>query len=152
MGEGVDTEGSLLDEANSEDTGIDEATDPVTPTETGNEGREDETHGENALDVVAVLPDDDGVLVEIGDVGSALSLRVLLEDHPADVGVEETLSDGVGILLGIGVTVVSSVAVRPPSNGTLNGTSANGSEVDSQGEVTLVGAVRPKTMVSCYRR
>ena len=148
VGKGVDTEGSLLDKANSKNTGVDEATKPVTPAETSNDSGEDQAHGENALDVVAVLPDDNGVLVEIGDVGSALALRVLLEDHPADVGIEETLANGVGVLLSIGVTVVSSVAVRPPSNGSLNGTGTNGSEVNSEEQITLVRAVRPKTMVT----
>lgn len=58
---------------------------------------------------MSVLPDNDGVIVQIGDIGSANSLRVLLHDHPANVRIQETLSDGVGILLRVGITVVSTV-------------------------------------------
>ena len=111
VGKRVDTEGGLLDEANTEDTSVDETTPPVTPAEACNESRESKSHEKNTLDVVLVLPNDNGVLVEIGNVGSALLLRVLLEDHPSHVGVHETLADGVGILLGIGVSVVNSVTI-----------------------------------------
>ena len=93
VGERVDAEGGLLDEADSQNTGIDVTTDPVTPAKTADEGREDETHGNDALDEVAVLPDDNRVLVEVGDVGTASTLRVLLEDHPAEVRVEQTLAN-----------------------------------------------------------
>jgi hypothetical protein len=36
---------------------------------------------------VLVLPDNNGIIVEIRDVGAADALRVLLHDHPADVRV-----------------------------------------------------------------
>jgi hypothetical protein len=49
---------------------------------------------------VLVLPDNDGVVIQIRDVGSSDTLGVLLHHHPADVGVEETLADTVWILLG----------------------------------------------------
>jgi len=93
VGKGVDTEGGLLDEEDTEDTGVDETTEPVTPAETGNEGGEDQTHAENDLEVVLVLPDDNGVVVEVGDVGTANSLGVLLHDHPTEMRVEKTLAD-----------------------------------------------------------
>ena len=74
-----------------------------------------------------MLPDNDGILVKVGDVGSALVLGVPLEDHLSDVGVEETFADGVGVLLGVGISVVRTVAVRPPADRTLNSTSTDGS-------------------------
>jgi hypothetical protein len=111
VGKRVDAEGGLLDEANTEDTSVDETTPPVTPAETSNDSRESKSHEKNTLDVVLVLPDDNGILVEIGNVGSALLLGVLLENHPSHVGVHETLADGVGVLLGIGVSVVNSVTI-----------------------------------------
>ncbi|KAI6759232.1 hypothetical protein HG530_009912 [Fusarium avenaceum] len=107
----VDTESSLLDEANTEDTGIDQTTPPVTPTKTSDESREGKSHEENRLDVVLVLPDNNGVLVEIGDIGSALALRVLLQDHPSHVRVHETFADRVRVLVGIGITVVNTVTI-----------------------------------------
>merc|ERR1712227_600766 len=89
VGKGVDTEGGLLDKEDTEDTGVDEPTEVVTPADTGNEGREDEAHEENDLEVVLVLPDNDRVVVEIRDVGTTNSLGVLLHEHPAEVRVEE---------------------------------------------------------------
>jgi hypothetical protein len=98
---------------------------------------------------VTVLPDDDGVLVQIGDVGTANTLGVLLHDHPAKVRVPETLTNGVGVLLGVGITVVSTVAASPPADGALNGTTANQGEPDAKGESGGVGAVSPETVISC---
>lgn len=110
MGKGVDAEGGLLDEADAEDAGVDEAAEEVVEHEAAEEGGEDEAHEDDALEVVAVLPDNDAVLVEVGDVSAANSLGVLLHDHPADVGVQETLADRVGVLFGVGVSVVRAVA------------------------------------------
>ena len=138
MGKRVDAESSLLDEPNTENTAINESADPVTPHETTEDGREDESHDEDRLDVVAVLPDNNGILVEIGDVSTTNSLGVLLHDHPAQVGVEETLADGVGILLGVGITVMGSVIPGPPADRAFSGTSADGGEVDSEERSSLV--------------
>lgn len=132
VGEGVDAEGGLLDEEDAEDTSVDEAAEPVTPAETRDEAREDEAHEEDALEVVAVLPDHDGVVVQVGDVGTADTLGVLLHDHPSEVGVEQALSDGVGVLVGIGVAVVGTMVARPPARGALDGTRTDGGQEDSQ--------------------
>lgn len=148
VGEGVDAKGGLLDEADAQDAGVDEAADPVAPAEAADEGGEGEGHGDDALEEVCVLPDDDGVLVEVGDVGAAGALGVLLHDHPAEVGVEEALADRVGVLFGVGVAVVSAVAARPPADGALDGTSAHGGKVDFEGEGGLVRGVSPETVVS----
>jgi hypothetical protein len=116
VGQGVDAESGLLNEEDSEDTSVDESTHPVTPAESGNEAREDHSHEDNALDVVAVLPDNDRVVIQIGDIGTTNALWVLLHDHPSEMRVKETLSNGVWILVGIGVSVVCSVISRPPSD------------------------------------
>lgn len=114
--QGVDTEGGLLDEEDSEDTSVDESTHPVSPSKTGYEAGEDHSHEDDGLDVVAMLPDNDGVVVQIGDVGSTNTLWVLLHDHPSDVRVEKTLSNGVWVLVGVGVSVMCPVISRPPSD------------------------------------
>lgn len=110
VGKRIDAEGSLLDDEDTKDTSINETTDPITPAETSNESREDEAHTDDTLEEVLVLPDDNGVLVQIGDVSATHALGVLLEDHPAKVRVPETLADGVGILLSIGVAVMDAMA------------------------------------------
>lgn len=96
-----------------------------------------------------MLPDDHGVFVEIGDIGAANALGVLLHDHPSQVRVEQTLADGVGVLVGVGITVMGTVVTSPPASRTLDGTTANGSEPDTQGETSGIGAVSPETVVTC---
>lgn len=130
VGQRVDTEGGLLDEEDSEDTSVDESSHPVTPSETGNEAREDHAHEDDGLDIVAVLPDDNRVIVQVGDVGAANSLWVLLHDHPSDMRVEKALANGVWVLVGIGVSVVSAVISGPPSDGTFDSSATNGCEED----------------------
>ena len=148
VGKGVDTEGGLLDEEDAQDASVDEATPPVTPSETGNQHGDTQAHGEHDLDVVAVLPDDDRVFVEVGDISAANALGVLLHDHPSQVGVEQTLADGVRVLVGVGITVVGTVVASPPASRTLDGTTANSSEPDTQGETSGIRAVSPKTVVT----
>jgi hypothetical protein len=65
VSKGVDAERRLLDEEDSKNTSVDEATEPVTPAETSHKAREDQAHEKNYLEVVSVLPDDNGVIVEI---------------------------------------------------------------------------------------
>jgi hypothetical protein len=143
MGKGVDTEGGLLNDEDSENTSVDEASHPISPSETSNQAREDHSHEDNSLDVVSVLPDDNWIIVQIGDVGTANSLWVLLHDHPSNVRVEETLSDRVWILVGIGVSVVGSVISGPPSDRTLDSSTTDGSEEDLEREGSRVGGVCP---------
>lgn len=96
-----------------------------------------------------MLPDDNRVLVEIGDVGTADTLGVLLHDHPAEMRVQEALADGIWVLVGIGVSVVSTVVPRPPSDGALYGTATHGSKENLEGSCCRVRAMGPETMVAC---
>ena len=89
----VDAESGLLDNEDAEDTSVDKSSLPVSPSKTADKHREDHSHEDDGLDVIAVLPNDDWVIVQVGDVGSANALWVLLHDHPSEVGVEETLAD-----------------------------------------------------------
>ena len=148
VGKRVDAEGGLLDEEDAEDTGVDEPALPIVPEKTGDGRREDQTHEDDDLDVVLVLPDDDGVLVQVGDISAADALGVLLHDHPAKMRVQETLADGVRVLVGVGVAVVSTVVTAPPADGALDSTAANSSEEDRKRERGVVGLVRPKTVVT----
>jgi hypothetical protein len=64
------------------------------------------------------------------------------------VRVQETLANGVGVLFGVGVTVVRTVIPSPPADGTLNSTAADGSEPDTERERGGIRAVSPETMVA----
>ena len=132
MCERVDTEGSLLNEEDAEDASIYVSAHPVTPTNAGNERGENKAHEEDDLEIVLVLPNNDWILVQITDIGTANTLGVLLHDHPSKVRIEKTLANGVGIFVGIGVSVVSPVVSCPPSNGSFDGTSAHSCKEDSQ--------------------
>lgn len=63
-----------------------------------------------------MLPNNNGVLIQIGNVRTADALRVLLHDQPADVRIDESLPNRVRVLDGVCVTMVCAVALRPPSN------------------------------------
>jgi hypothetical protein len=90
----IDAKCGLLHKENPEDSGVDESALPVTPAETTGEQWEDQAHEDDDFDVVAMLPDDDRVIIEIRDVGAPNALWVLFDDHPAKVRVEEALPDG----------------------------------------------------------
>lgn len=83
----VDAKGGLLDEEYAEDTSVDEATNPVTPCETSDDSGQDETHEDDDLEVVLVLPDDHRIFVEVRDVRTSYSLWVLLHNHPSKMRV-----------------------------------------------------------------
>ena len=84
MGQAVDAESGLLDEEDSQDAGVNEATQPVVEHHAAEDGGNYKRHGDNGLQVVLVLPDNDRVLVEIGNIGTADSPGVLLHDHPSN--------------------------------------------------------------------
>ena len=79
-----------------------------------------------------MLPDNDGVLVKIRDVGAADTLGILFHKHPPEVRVQETLADGVWILIGIRISVVRSVISGPPSYRTFDSTSTSGGKEDAE--------------------
>jgi hypothetical protein len=62
---GVDTEGSLLNEEDAKDSGVDETTYPVTPPNTCDKARENQTHKKHDLEVVTVLPLNHLVFIQV---------------------------------------------------------------------------------------
>lgn len=99
-----------------------------------------------------MLPDDHGVGVEIGDVGSAEPLRVLLQYHPAEVRVEDALVYGVRVPLRVCVPVVRAVQACPPACGTLDGAPGGEGQGDAEGEGCCVGSVGPEAVVAFWLR
>jgi hypothetical protein len=85
VGQGVDAEGGWLNEEDPENASVDETTHPVSPPKTSDKAREDHAHEDNGLDVVAMLPNNDWVIVQVRDIGTTNALWVLLHDHPSDV-------------------------------------------------------------------
>lgn len=95
-----------------------------------------------------MLPYDHRVLVQVRDVGTANAFRVLLQKHPAEVRVDETLADRVRVFVGVGVTVMSAVISRPPSHRAFNGTATNSREENSKREGGRVRGVCPQSMIA----
>ena len=71
--QGINTESGLLDEEDAKNAGIDEAAAPIGPTKTADEHGKDQSHEEDDFQIILVLPDYDGVLIEVGDVGLSRS-------------------------------------------------------------------------------
>lgn len=116
VSKGVDAESGLLHKEYTENSTVDEAAEPVTPAETTSKHGQEKPHKHDDLEVVAVLPDDNWIFIEVGDIGTTDTLRVLFHQHPADVGVEETFTNGVWVVVGVGVAMMSSVVSGPPSH------------------------------------
>ena len=148
MSQGVDTKGRLLHEEDAKNAGINEAALPVTPAKTSQKHGKDEAHEDDNLEVVTMLPHDDRVIVQIGNVGTTDPLWVLFHDHPAKVRVQETLADRVRVLVGVGVAMVSTVVSRPPADRSLDGTSAKRSQEDLEWESGSVGRMCPESMIA----
>ena len=123
VSERVDTEGRVVNETESSGTCEEESSPPVSPSKSGNQRWEGETHEQEQREVIVVLPLDDLVSRQVGNVGDS-NLSSGLDDHPSDVGPPETFMGRVRVELGVGVSVVSSVSSRPPFDRSLYGTSA----------------------------
>lgn len=78
VGKGIDTESGLLDEEESQDTCIDQTAFPITPTQSSDYHWEKHSENKNEFTIVVVLPHDDGVLVQVGNICPATILGVLL--------------------------------------------------------------------------
>lgn len=87
MSEAVDGEGALLNGDDAEDASVDEPALPIPPAEPRYQGRHDPGEEYRYRGIVLVLPDDEGVIREVGDVGATVLLVVLVEEEPAHVCV-----------------------------------------------------------------
>lgn len=132
VSQGIDAESGLLDEEDAEDARVDEATQPISPTQPCNDRGKDETHEDDDLQVILVLPDNDRIFIQVGDIGTSNPLWVLLHDHPSNVRVQKPFPDRIWVFIGIGISVVGAVVAGPPSDRTLDSTTADGGEEDPQ--------------------
>jgi len=57
--------------------------------------------------------------LQVGDIGYT-NCSTRFEEHPTNVRIEETLVSVVGIQIGVGVAMMSSVTSSPPFDGTFN--------------------------------
>jgi hypothetical protein len=129
-------------------SGKEETSLPVTPTKTSDTHREEQSHDQQQRQVVVVLPPDDLGSSQVGDIGDT-DLGSRLEDHPTDVSPPEPFVGRVRVEVGVGVTVVSSVASGPPLDGSLDGTGSGTGEDVFERSRGGVGSVGPQSLRGC---
>jgi hypothetical protein len=87
MAQTVDGEGALLNTDDTEDSGVNETTPPITPAQSCDHRRQYPCACYSDLGVVLVLPDNEGVVAQVGDIGSAVLLIILSKQQPSHVCV-----------------------------------------------------------------
>ena len=137
----------MVNEAEAGSAGVDIASPEVTPAEVADEGREDETACEDEGAVPPVLPPNDLVPAQVTNVGDT-GLAAGLDEHPTDMRPPETEVRIVGIERGVGVAVVRAVATSPPLDRAFDGAGACDRKEILERLRRIVGAVRPKPVVS----
>lgn len=148
VSERVDAEGRVVNEEKTSGSREEEPSSPISPSKTSYDGREDESHTDDEVHVPTVLPADNLVLGEIGDIGNTGS-ATRLNEHPSNVRPPESLVSRVRVEVGIGVAMVSTVTTRPPFDRTFNCARSSESEEILQRKRSRVCLVCPQTMVTC---
>lgn len=138
----------VVHEDETESASVKVATAVIAPSETSDDGRENECNQKNKLEVPTVLELDDRVLCQVADIGNTW-LATWLEHHPADMRPEKAVVGSIGVEISVGITVVSAVSTGPPFNRALNGASASNCQEIFQRLRCVVSAVCPETMVPC---
>jgi hypothetical protein len=137
----------MVDKEQTSERRIEITATPIAPEVTGNGGRNDDARQEDERDEPLVLPTDDGVAGEIGDI-SDTRLATGLEDHPADMGPDEPVMGTIGVEVGVSVTMMSTVTARPPLDRTLNSTRASDREEVFERTRSVVGTMGPQAVVT----
>jgi hypothetical protein len=137
VSERVDAEGRVVHKGQTSRTGKEQPTPPIAPQETRNDSRDDETHDDKEGEVHAMLPPDNGVLVQVGHVGDA-GLATGLDNHPADVRPEEAVVCAVGVEVGVGVAVVCAMATAPPFDRPFDGSGSGDGEEETEDTGSVV--------------
>jgi len=146
VGERVDAEGRVVDEEETSGTGEEESSAVISPSESGDEGREDESHSDDEVDVPTVLPLDNLVLREIGNVGDS-GLATRFDEHPSDVRPPESFVRRVRVEIRIRVAVVSAVTPTPPLDRSFYGSRSSESEEILKRKTRGIRSVRKKAVI-----
>lgn len=148
VGQRIDTEGGLVNKEETHNASIEQTTLVVTPSETTNEHGGNVSSSNKPPHVVLVLRNDKLIGKQIADVSTALQSGILLEDHPTHVGEPETTLGIIGILIGVSVSVVGTVTVRPPLDASLGSTRTGEHKDEAQNGVSIVCTVSEQTMIT----
>lgn len=113
----------MVDKDETSGTSIDETTLEVTPAEARDESRRNERHGQEHLNIPAMLELDDGVTRKVANISNT-GLPTWLQNHPANVRPQETVMRAIRVEVGIGIAMVCAMTTGPPLDGSLDGTRA----------------------------
>lgn len=75
-----------------------------------------------------MLPNNDGILVQVADVYSSDSLWILFHDHPTEVGVEKAFSHRIRVFCRICISMMCPMISGPPSHGSFDSSATNSSK------------------------
>ena len=93
MSHAIDAESSLMDEKHATEAGVHKSAPEVAPAIGCQGNREDKAKEESNWQVVTMLEHNSAMGIEIADIDTACSTRILFEDHPTDMGIPETFVD-----------------------------------------------------------
>ena len=116
----------------------------IKPT---NERGQAEAHNKSDGDIVFVLPPGELVFLQIAHPGER-RFRPLAEEQPADVGVEKSFVDVVGILVVVNMFMVATVVRRPAQRRAFEGRRAEEERVDFHQRTGLESEMREEPMVA----
>ena len=138
----------MVDKCQSQGTGMEHTTPPVTPSKASHESRNHKSHGNEKRNVPPMLPSNNRTFAKVGNVGNT-RLAAWLDKHPPDVGPKQTMVGTIRIELSIGVPMMGTMTTGPPLDRPLNGACTCDSEDVLQGLGRIVGPVGPETMIAC---
>lgn len=148
MSQRVDAESGLKDENGTQDGSIEESTAPVSPAKSSDSDGQNNSERDGESMEVLVLPLEQGVRLEIGAIGFSNGGLVLLDEQPSHVSPEESTLRIVGILIGIDITMMSTVIASPPEAGALEGRSTAKQNKETSGPVSAEGTMGEHAMIT----
>ena len=127
----------MMDETQPQNAGIDISALRITPKIPRDECGDSEAHNEDQWDEILVLPLDDGTMGEVRDVRYTGS-STWFEHDPSHVRVEEPLMGVIRVKVGVGVTMVGTMATTPPLDRAFHSTCTGDSKDVLQWETGVV--------------
>ena len=146
VGGGVDQEREVLGEHQPQQEGENEHTEHVAGEQSENHSRADVDDGADG-NGVAVLPAENRVLQQIGDIRGVIVLGALHHD-PAHVRVEESFLRVVGVVVGIDKAVVEAVRSSPRNHAVFICSRAEDRKEGPDGRGSAVSAVGKEAVVA----
>lgn len=150
VSDAVDAEGALEHGHSASNGGDVEASSPITPTKTTDQSGEDDAGEEGEGDVVLMLPDEEGVALEVADIGLD-SLLISLLEEPTHMGVPEATLDVVRVAVSVGVAVVSSVVQTPVKRRCLERLRRQHRQCHQEPLRRIIRTVRQQSVVTCIK-